>query len=421
MSSYNFTLEPYKGMNTRYRCPSCNKGRTFTRYIITEIGEHIHPTVGRCNREANCGYHYKPKQYFQDNQLSFDTQHPRTYQPRPIAPKPKPFTVIPADYFKASLKAYDNNHFVSYLQQLFGIETTNQLISRYFIGTSKHWEGSTVFWQVDNNGKIRTGKIMLYNPKSGKRIKQPLNHITWVHTALKLPDFVLNQCLFGEHLLKDKMKPVAIVESEKTAIIASVYLPQFIWLASGGLSNLNADKCQVLKGRTVVLYPDLKALDKWDAKAKELSHIAKFQVSSLLQSKASPEEIDAGFDLADYLIRLKPREQQAKPVFQSLLEGYDFVMVDPNSPEHLPDIKAELHYQANWDKEIEDIEKFFSGIEPMTALIRLNQCSIISNVALFVDRHLTTVRANNGKPSFLPYLHRLHDLKQYLTQKNTLT
>jgi len=56
---------------------------------------------------------------------------------------------------------------------------------------------------------------MLYSPTTGKRVKEPFNHITWVHKALKQPDFNLKQCLFGEHLLQDKTKPVAIVESEK--------------------------------------------------------------------------------------------------------------------------------------------------------------------------------------------------------------
>jgi hypothetical protein len=36
-------------------------------FTLLPAGEHIHPSVGRCNRESNCGYHYTPKQYFQVN------------------------------------------------------------------------------------------------------------------------------------------------------------------------------------------------------------------------------------------------------------------------------------------------------------------------------------------------------------------
>ena len=72
MSEHKYILEPYNGMNTRYRCPTCQqRDKTFSLYIDTETGEHINPTVGRCNRESNCGHHYTPKQYFQDNNISF--------------------------------------------------------------------------------------------------------------------------------------------------------------------------------------------------------------------------------------------------------------------------------------------------------------------------------------------------------------
>jgi hypothetical protein len=125
-----------------------------------------------------------------------------------------------------------------------------------------------------------------------------------VHSVLKLPEFELQQCLFGEHLLRaEPQKPVAIVESEKTAIISSVYLPDFIWLAVGSLNNLTAERCKQLAGRKVILYPDLKALDKWKAKAAELSKITKFVVSDLLERKATEADKQKGFDLADYLIR----------------------------------------------------------------------------------------------------------------------
>jgi len=214
MSENRYILEPYKGMNTRYRCPSCQqRNKTFSLYIDAKTGEHIHHSVGRCNRESNCGYHYPPKQYFQDNSISFDTPQPKAYKPRPITPQPRPVSFIPVEVFKASLKAHETNHFIEFLINLFGFEVASELISRYFIATSKHWNGATVFWQIDTQGKVRTGKIMLYSPTTGKRVKEPFSLINWAHKGLKQPDFQLKQCLFGEHLLIDKTKHVAIVES----------------------------------------------------------------------------------------------------------------------------------------------------------------------------------------------------------------
>ena len=154
MNTHKYILEPYKGMNTRYRCPAtnCGKDKTFSLYIDTETGEYIHHTVGRCNREVNCGYHYTPKQYFQDNNFSFDKS--KLFKPQQIKTQKKLVSFIPVEVFKASLKGYENNYFVNFLIQLFGTEITTQLIKKYFIATSKDWNGATVFWQIDTQGKV---------------------------------------------------------------------------------------------------------------------------------------------------------------------------------------------------------------------------------------------------------------------------
>ena len=299
-----YTLQKYNGPSSRHTCPSCERGRQFVLYV-DESGELLSKDVGRCNRESKCGYHYTPKQYYQDHPTF---KNITGYKPKPSRKnqKPKeskPTSSIPVDVFKASLKEYDHNKLVLYLRLLFDDSTVNELISTYFIGSSKHWDGSSVFWQVDYTGKVLTGKIMLYNASNGKRVKKPFNHIHWVHSVMKMPDYNLDQCLFGEHLLTDKSKPVAIVESEKTAIIASVYLPQFTWLAVGGLSNLNVQKCQVLLSRKVVLYPDAGCFDKWNKKAKELSSICRISVSRLLEDKTPITDKESGYDLADYLVQ----------------------------------------------------------------------------------------------------------------------
>ena len=298
MNHHRYTLERYQGVRSRHRCPQCNKPRQFTRYIDTENGQYLADHVGRCNREIECGYHFKPKQFFASNKEAVYRYRPPSRQT--FANRQSKPSVIEQKVFERSLRYYTQNNFVQYLHTLFDDYTVNHLIGRYHIGTSQHWAGATIFWQVDSTGRVRSGKVMLYDSKSGKRVKKPYNHITWIHKVLKLPDFQLKQCLFGEHLLsKDPYKPVAIVESEKTAIIASAYLPKFHWLAVGSLSNLSLERCQVLQGRKVFLFPDLGAYDKWNSKAKELG----FMVSDLLEKKASNEERGSGFDIADYLVQ----------------------------------------------------------------------------------------------------------------------
>jgi hypothetical protein len=381
MIDHRYTLEQYKGMNTRYGCPDCQrKDKTFSRYIDTETGESLHPTVGRCNRESKCGYHYSPKAYFQDNNISFDKP---IIKRKPQAPKPISF--VPDQILKASLKGYESNHFVTYLINLFGIEISERLISQYFIASSnKRWSGATVFWQIDAKNKIRTGKIMPYSPTTGKRVKQPNDLVDWVHKALKLPEFELKQCLFGEHLLSDNTKPVALVESEKSAVIASVYLPEFTWLAVGGLSHLNAEKCAVLKGRTVTLFPDLNGFDKWSEKAQELSHLATFIVSDLLERKATEEEKSNGLDLADYLIRFDYKDFII-PVLPSnkQLSG-DKLLVDNNQIKPIETstiFNVSQQQPVNWERDITELETYFTGVALPTQPVKLNQCTTITDVS----------------------------------------
>ena len=296
---YNEPLPKLELDKKRFRmkfcpCGKSNKDGKFVPYVG-------HENKGYCH---SCGETFLPEL---PKVEQWNTTQPKAYKPRTVTPQQKPVSFIPKDVFKGSLKAHETNHFVQFLINLFGVEVASQLVSDYFIATSKHWNGATVFWQIDTQGKVRTGKIMLYSPTTGKRQKE----FTFAHKLIKQPEFGLKQCFFGEHLLIDKTKPVAIVESEKTAIIASVYFPKFIWVASSGLHGLNIDKCSILKGRTVTLFPDLSkpkegnrsAFELWSDKAKEFSHLANFTVSDLLERKATEAERKQGFDIADFLIK----------------------------------------------------------------------------------------------------------------------
>lgn len=163
----------------------------------------------------------------------------------------------------------------TFLCRMFDPSKVDEVFKRYFVGVERG-SRNTIFWQIDSVGRVRTGKIMKYNPDTGKRIKEGYDLIDWVHSRLKkkgmIPnDYALKQCLFGEHLLKGNSKPIAIVESEKTAIIASLWNDSVLWLATGGKDGLNDDRLEAVKDRSVILFPDMDAVEYWRMKANALN------------------------------------------------------------------------------------------------------------------------------------------------------
>ena len=69
----------------------------------------------------------------------------------------------------------------------------------------------------------------------------------------------------------------------------------------------------------------------------------------------------------------------------------------------------------NWDQAIAELERYFSTATLPTVPVKLNACQTITDISKFIAGHLATVKANNGKRTFLPYLERLQELKQILS------
>ena len=326
-------LQPYKGKDTRHDCPSCKAKLSFTLYLDGNTHKPIHDNVGKCNRESKCGYHYTPKQFFMDNpSLSRTDEACLVLKPKPIE-VPRPIGTIPFRFVQKSA-SYKSN-FVRFLFDNFSDSQIQRVAENYALGATKSKE--VIFWQIDIQGKVRTGKIMQYNPATGKRIKHESGAIDWVHNKLKrsgnLPeDFNLQQCFFGEHLLNIYPdKQVAIVESEKSANIASCIVPDMIWLAAGNLNGLSIEKCQALKGREVMLYPDLGAFEKWSLKAVEIHEKCncKVTVSTLLEDEATDSDRTNGLDIADYIIS-ELKTKKTIPEIQSFFSPTLQSMIDKN-------------------------------------------------------------------------------------------
>jgi hypothetical protein len=243
----------------KFICPDCNK-KTFVRYKNQEGDYHEDPRFGRCDRENNCGCMNIPKDDPQEKTME-------DFAPKKRIPE-NPASFIPFEHMESSWNNYKYNPFTLFLVKLFGDAKTVELIKKYRWGvdnTSIYTRLYTIFWQIDSNEKVRSGKMIEYG-EDGRRKKESLT--TWFHRKKDgnnnlFPDFNLKQCLYGEHLLKlEPTKPVAIVESEKTAIIASVFIPKYLWLACGGLTQLDQSKAKALKNRSVTLFPDLGSVGK---------------------------------------------------------------------------------------------------------------------------------------------------------------
>ncbi len=326
-------LEKYKGKTTRHTCPECGMKESFTLYIDANTNQPINAKVGKCNRESKCGYHYTPKQFFMDNPSLTPPLGGGWVGSKPVTPPP-PAGTIPFSYVQRSA-SYKNN-FVRFLFDFLTDKQIETVYQNYALGATKNKE--VIFWQIDINGSVRTGKIMQYNSETGRRIKHENGAIDWVHNKLKkvgtLPeDYNLQQCFFGEHLLKlYPDKTVSIVESEKSAIIASAIISDSVWLSTGQLNGLSIGKAKVLKGRNVILFPDLGGYDKWCIKADEIKLFVEceIKVSTILEDIATEEQRAKGLDIADYMIdelKTKTNQTQIQSRFSHELE----IMIQENN------------------------------------------------------------------------------------------
>lgn len=219
-------------------------------------------------------------------------------------------------------------------------EQMQRAAQRYRLGASR--DGGVIFWQIDEFDLLRDGKIMHYRPDCHRdHDRKP----TWTAYLLRrhgqLPkDWNTDHCLFGQHLLQTLPLPlpewrgavsstaeastgesiytppsqggdgggsVCIVEAEKTAVIMSEVKPDYLWMATGGKTELNVAKLRPLEGRRIILFPDTdetgETYRQWYDVAEAASDVFghPVTVSSVLEQRATKAQKAAKIDLVDLL------------------------------------------------------------------------------------------------------------------------
>jgi len=280
MNNHRYTLESPRVTGRRQQktvCPQCGR-KSLVRYVDTEnLCQYLHDAVGKCDHENSCGYHYKPSEFFHDHPLHLpkaDYDIP-IHHKRIDPPRPEPLIAIDMDYVQKSCSTVSTfwKWITSIATQLeVNSEALKRIHKAYYIGATKG--GSVIFWQIDEQLQVHTGHIMSYNLQGHRNGYQ-----NWTHCFLKernqLPDFYQPpKCFFGQHLLRERADDtVAIVESEKTAIVMALVQPQLIWLATAGCGGLSLQKTTCLKGRHVLLFPDSGCMEKWRTQMQQTTGI----------------------------------------------------------------------------------------------------------------------------------------------------
>ena len=182
MKQFKFSLEKYHGASSRHICPNCGK-KEFVRYVNNETEEYLEEYVGKCNRIEKCGYHYTPKQYFDDKgeKVQFFTRKNVHVEEK-------------STYYYNEKLVLDSLHsdtkksnLYQFLIQYFHEEKVKNTLKKYLVGVSNFWQDAVIFWQIDRDFKVRSGKVMQYDLITGNRDKT--KHF-WIHRISRTGNYI---------------------------------------------------------------------------------------------------------------------------------------------------------------------------------------------------------------------------------------
>lgn len=130
-------------------------------------------------------------------------------------------------------------------------------------------------------------------------------------------------------------------------------MPKYLWLATGGKSQLNEDKLKVLQNRKVIAFPDVDGYEEWTHKLTAFPD-QQITVSPILQQNATAQDRANHIDIADWLIRylVNPPDPSIKQHSRAYLLAAKYI-----SPE----------YQEQVEALINDLGLDFLGAEKMYA------------------------------------------------------
>jgi hypothetical protein len=210
----------------------------------------------------------------------------KTTPKRTIKPEPE------TELIQVDIKRWEraiNDHHSNFHQFARSLGVTEEHLQKCNVGTELRGNTAfTVFGHKDKYGNLVNFKYFKYST-NGSRDKEIKPFYLKNPTGKKY-----GQCFYGEHLLREGV-PVVVVESEKTAILASFFYPQFDFVATGGVNGLGK-KLKALKGKSGYVLHDADEAGRTLATWKALKN----KGLDFVPVELFPDK-NCGYDLADAL------------------------------------------------------------------------------------------------------------------------
>jgi len=293
MQRYRFAKSK-DGRDYKVDCPMCGGKRRFKRFYDEQEMTLLPQEYGICDRENSCGYMNPP--------TSQVIEAPKR------KPQPKKISYLPMELVTRSLKTTGKDILSKFLIQHYKHQA-HIVLKDYAVASVKfNGEYQPLFWLISDKNTVHSGKIMSYKMirNEPKRLKSDntWESFDWIHTKFK--DFNYSPMAFGSHLLPlYPTKKVAIVESEKTALIMACHSPQYIWLATSSMNCLQKEYLPDLSKRDVILYPDKgdKAFGYWTKKLREFKEENLVLSGKINIFVEQCDSLQQGDDIADYVLK----------------------------------------------------------------------------------------------------------------------
>lgn len=235
----------------------------------------------------------------------------------------QPIGEIPTDIVKRSLRRISDNVLYKFAVGFIGKADVDEAWRRYVVGNTN--DNRCVYWYFDTDGVCRYGKVMEYTPLGHRTGNVAAIHYQ-VIKAMKsagawAQDYnpLFKPTLYGAHLVAEfPDSPIMLVESEKSAVLCSCFLSNFIWLATGSKTNLNPQILQPIKGREIFLCADFDAREEWSAKIPQLEKDG-YDIK-MFDWWSDAREIGEKDDICDILLNQCPLVESYDPPLDFLNE-----------------------------------------------------------------------------------------------------